>query len=150
MKNLRGVTLMELTVIIAIIGIMTVVAMVSLSGAKNSKAVETAAREVAAAVREAQNYAITGKNAKGGCSYSFSYTALSSGYNISGCSDISYTLKNGVLFGAAGGSISFSIPSATTSGGNIEVKKGSTSYIVCVCSSGKIEEKAGSSCAGVC
>jgi prepilin-type N-terminal cleavage/methylation domain-containing protein len=149
MKNRQGVTLIELLTVIAIIGIMTAVTIVYLGGAKNDKAVETAAREVASAVREAQNYALTGKNASN-CidGYTFNYTESSSNYSIRGCSDISYTLKNGVTFNGDG-IINFSIPNAITDGGTIEVKKGTTSYSVCVCKSGKITEKVGNSC-GAC
>lgn len=53
---------MELMVVIGIIGIMTAVSLVSLQGSRDKKAVEVAAREVAASIREAQNYALTGKN----------------------------------------------------------------------------------------
>lgn len=57
----KGLTLIELLVVVAIILIMTSVLLVLLSGGREEKAVEVAARQVAAAIREAQNNALGGK-----------------------------------------------------------------------------------------
>lgn len=155
MLNVRkaGFSLLELTVVIAIIGIMTVVLLVNLSGSRKQKDVENASREVAAAVREAQNNALTGKNVTTGCNYQFSYNSLlytgNTNYGISGCSNTAYSLKNGVTFNGSG-SINFSIPFASPSSTmsfpiSISVCKGSDCYYkVCVNQVGNIEEKKGS------
>lgn len=52
---------MELMIVIAVIGIMTGVAFVSLGGSKAVKQVEVSARQLAAAIRQAQNYALSGR-----------------------------------------------------------------------------------------
>lgn len=54
-------SILELMIVIAIMGILTVAAMVSFSGNRPKKEVEVEARKFAAAIREAQNYALTGK-----------------------------------------------------------------------------------------
>lgn len=60
-KFKSGFTLMELMVVVAIIGIMTAVTIVSLNRGKTEKQLEVAAREVAGAIREAQSNALNGK-----------------------------------------------------------------------------------------
>lgn len=65
-KVSAGVTFVELMVVIAIIGIMTAVTVVSLQSSRDKKAVEVAGKQVVASIREAQNNALTGKN--GNCS----------------------------------------------------------------------------------
>ncbi len=63
MKKTRpGFTLVELIVTTAALSIMATVTIMSLSGNKTRHEVQTAARLVTSAVREAQNYALTGKN----------------------------------------------------------------------------------------
>jgi prepilin-type N-terminal cleavage/methylation domain-containing protein len=57
----RGFTLVELMVVMAMTAIMISVTIVSLSGSRDRKVVEGEARKFAAVVREAQNYALTGK-----------------------------------------------------------------------------------------
>lgn len=65
MKNKKGMSILELMIVIAIMGIMTAAAMVSFSGNRPKKEVEVEARKFAAAIREAQNYALTGKKGSG-------------------------------------------------------------------------------------
>lgn len=57
----KGFTLIELMIVVAIVGIMTAATMVSLSSGREAKQVEGEARKFASAIRELQNYALTGK-----------------------------------------------------------------------------------------
>lgn len=61
MKNFKGFSLVELITVIAIIGIMTAVAIVSLTPAKTSVKLDAAGRELVAAIKQAQSYALQGK-----------------------------------------------------------------------------------------
>lgn len=140
-----GFTLIELILATAIIGILSSVTIVSLQSGKVKKDLEASAREVSAAVREAQNRALTGKVASSTCkSYYFSYTGSSNNYSIggSGCPQIQYKLKNGVTF-ASGGNFSFSIPFGVLSSGKISIQlsKDSQSYYVCIGQSGSVTEQ---------
>lgn len=138
----RGFSFLELMITIAIAGIMTATMLVSMNEQRDRKAVEGAAREVAAVIREIQNYALTGKKlaSSSGCAYVFNWSGT--GYNISSCDTQSYTLKNGVSFNN-NGSFSFSIPFAnlnTSSTTSIMLKKNSSNYYVCVYASGVVSE----------
>jgi len=148
----KAVTFIELVIVIAIIGIMAGVLLVSLVNGRADKALEVAAREVAATIREAQNYALSGKGAGTGCNtYTFSYNdgADNNEYSVSNggaCSiNNNYKLKNGVIFSGAG-SFSFSVPHGIIAGvvldnpEDIELTKSSKVIHVCVYSSGKIIE----------
>lgn len=70
-RKQKGVTLVEVMVVIAVIGIGTSIMLASMGNAKEQKRVETAAREVAAMFREAQSNALSGKQVSlGGVFYS--------------------------------------------------------------------------------
>jgi type II secretory pathway pseudopilin PulG len=149
--NKKAFSLVELMVIIGIIGIMSSVVIVSLQRGKVEKELETAAREVSAAIREAQNNALTGKSASSSdpiCTqYDFTYYA-NANYSVGtvgglGCPLVGYTLKNGVTF-ASSGSFSFSIPFGNiSSGASIQLTKNSSSYYVCVSTGGAVTEQKG-------
>ena len=72
-KNKRGFSFLEMVVIVAIISIMTSVMMVVTFKERDRKEIEAVGREVTAAIREAQNYALTGKQQGTGlpCSFGF-------------------------------------------------------------------------------
>jgi prepilin-type N-terminal cleavage/methylation domain-containing protein len=157
----KGFSLTELLVIIAIIGIMISVSLVSLVESKNRKDVEMAAREVAAVAREAQNYALTGKGAKQGNSvcdgYRFTWFLGTPTYRFSGiggaqCTQpytANYTLKSNTSF-STGGYFDISLPHAeltlSVNPTPIKVNKGNHTFSVCVYQSGRVEEVRGSSC----
>ncbi len=130
----KGFSFLELMIVIAIIGIMTVVALVYISKSNRSgKEVEFAAREVAVAIREAQNNALGGKqpdagmvacvhgfyfNASGATDYKIFYNLKPAGADCPTASKdhssstdyISYSLSNGVQFSAGSGAIYFDSP----------------------------------------
>lgn len=155
--------MLELTVAMAVVGILTAAVIVPLSNTRTKKEVEVAAREVAAAIREAQNYALTGKQVSGAeypCNYKLNATPDTSNYKIeydyhtygSAVCNLnknlySSSLKNGVSFKSATTnpiSISFSIPYGSTNpAARVVLEKSSSRYTVCVNSSGNIEEKIG-------
>lgn len=170
-KHLSGFTLIELVVSMAILSIMAVITIVSLSGSKTKQEVEGAARQVAAAIREAQNYSLTGKNigASGDVPCRFrveaagtsSFTVQQKKFNSGSCSvdsgsSITYALPAGVTIST--GNVSFDVPRAEPSSdafgeldGSEKVdfsisKNGSTAH-VCVYPLGRVEEKPiGGSC----
>lgn len=145
-KSKKGFSLIELMMAIAMISIMTAVTLASMNTQREKKAVESAAREVAATLREAQNYALTGKGLIASstiCSYIFSWTE-GAGYRLTGCKTQNYTLKDRVKFGNTG-SVSFSVPFSIISPigtKDIALSRGASSYHVCIYSSGVVSEKA--------
>lgn len=163
--RLKGFSLLELTVAMAVVGILIAAVIVPLNNSRTKKEVEVAAREVAAAIREAQNYALTGKSTSAGypCRYGFRADNTESGYYIDyyyateSCTIlqgitqpyISYELKNGVLFSSDSGDFDFSVPwgvitaNTFTLPARYVVSKGSSSYTVCVYSAGNITELPG-------
>jgi prepilin-type N-terminal cleavage/methylation domain-containing protein len=168
MKRKKGFSLLEVLIVIFIIGVMTVVAMASILPSRNKKDVENAAREVAAAIREAQNNALNGKQPdaaniacghgiyiENSTDYKLFYNAkagddcLATGKDydsIASTAYATYTLKRGVTFVLSGSSVYFALPfgSVYPSGTeyiSIAVQKGSYAYNVCVYPSGNVEEK---------
>jgi prepilin-type N-terminal cleavage/methylation domain-containing protein len=146
-KNKKGFSFIELMITIAIMGIMTTITLVSMNKGRELWAVKTAAREVAATVRETQNNALTGKGLKDqttSCVFRFRWVVDSSNYFMEDCKDQSYVLKNGVTFSNLG-SITFEVPFSMLSGSTrtITVKKGASAYNICVYVSGAVKEAAG-------
>lgn len=64
----KGLTFIELIIVIAIIGIMTAATYASLRDVKPTKEVEVAARQIAALLRQTQNDAVAGKMMDNGAS----------------------------------------------------------------------------------
>ena len=119
----KAFSLIELITVIAIIGIMTGIAIVSLVPAKSSAKLDAAGREVASAIKLAQSYALQGKVAGGfvPCGYGVYVDEDANKYKIfylenNDCEDFNkssgdidsadktnkisetYTLKDGVKF----------------------------------------------------
>lgn len=170
MMRKKGFTLVELMIVMAIVGIMTAVTIVSLGDARDRKAAEGEARKFAAVVREVQNYALTGKQLSAGevtCSVGMRTIALATGATTS--YDIFYTYRSGadcntstavifatntllneVEFSNATTAFSFSVPRAELNFSgppkSFVLSKGSATYAVCVYPSGRIEDVSGSTC----
>jgi prepilin-type N-terminal cleavage/methylation domain-containing protein len=147
-KNKKGFTLIEVLVVCAIVGIMSAVILVMMSsGNRQKNEVQVAAREVAAAVREAQNYALNGKNASASCGNQYTFIPSNgyASYSITGCVTANYTLKNGVVF-TTGDTVRYDTPHAgmtPNSTVTITVSKNSITKNVCVYISGRIVEQDG-------
>ncbi len=87
MQNKKGFSLLEMIIIVAIIVIMTMVMFVISFKDRSTKELEAVGREVAAAIREAQNNALTGRqrgNDQLPCSFAFQITDGGGGYSIRG------------------------------------------------------------------
>jgi prepilin-type N-terminal cleavage/methylation domain-containing protein len=158
-KTKKGFTLLELMVVIAIMSIMSTLVIVSLAKSKNDRDVEAAGREVAAALREAQNDALTGKSGTNQypCSVTFQVTGGGSGYRLlynynssPGQSDCgaafqwiyNKALSSGVSISPGSGNTVFSVPHGTFSSGTTgyTLNKGSSQYDVNVSGIGVITD----------
>lgn len=170
----RGFSLVEVLLVIAFIGIMTAVTFVSLSGKRTDETLKGAAREVAAAVRVAQNNALSGVkepgNDNGLCWHILRWTdgsAVSTSIvrhlkNAGDCSQFpsdttefslgNYTLENGVTF-VGGGEVDFVVPRGNlyqTTVQSIVLTRASRFVTVCVLPSGVVVEKSPADTAPSC
>lgn len=82
----KGFSLMEMVIIVAIISIMTSTMMTTSFKERTTKEIEAAGREVVAAIREAQNNALTGKQQGEGlpCAFRFILDPDTSTYKVQG------------------------------------------------------------------
>ncbi len=154
-RSVQAFTLIEMVIVIAIVGIMTSIIVVSLGNGRTQREVETNAREFASVLKEAQNYALTGKQVGSGVVCSFNVTWSGSAYHLdavakngSACTGSStlvatYALKQGVVFQSSG-SISFSLPWAVTTAKTIQLTKSTSTHTVCLNSGGSVVDYAGS------
>lgn len=168
-KNLPAFTLIELVMVMAIIGILASVAMVSFTDGRIRKDIETNAHEFAAVVREAQNYALTGRQlvsgttpcfyriTLGGTNYTFDYRYKNAAGACGVSFTVQHTLKSGVTLESDDASLSFTPPFAdifdgngdpVASGGNVRVEfsKSSKLYAVCIYADGRVLETANATC----
>jgi len=158
-KQRQGFTLIELIIVIAIVGILASVVMVGVnSQARVERELETNAREFASVLREAQNYALTGKQANGTVTTDkFRVDWIDSTYTLSAVSSsgtvaiiASYSLKNGVTLDGNGASfITFSLPwgvSNATSTIIISFSKSTYQKYVCLSVEGRIEDSSSGGC----
>ncbi|MFC1645011.1 Tfp pilus assembly protein FimT/FimU [Patescibacteria group bacterium] len=143
----RGFTLLEVLVVTAIILIMTVSILATLNSNKLDRELESAGDQTYSAIREAQNYALTGKETAPGCDvYSFSFSDdryIISNKESDGTECAFRTvgeLKNSVQF-AGSGSIDFSVPHGDVNVETVEsigLSKSGKTYNVCVYNVGAV------------
>lgn len=173
MLNKNGFTLIEIMIVMVIIGVMSAVVLSSLRSGKEQKAVEGEARRVASAIREIQNYALTGRQISGQVPCRFGVGSISIGdasmiLNEShrtgaSCSagasadtaipGMVVSLANGVRFTAdLNANFFFTVPrgelnpNGNTTPISLRLGKGSTTYSVCVYPGGQIKDVLGASC----
>lgn len=173
MLRTKGFTLIEVMAVMAIIGVMSAMVFTSLRSGKEQKTVEGEARKVAAAIREVQNYALTGKQIGGSVSCKFGIMPLTAGDSQiilteshrtgSSCSTgisaaaaipgMTINLSNGVTFSNdLDYNFFFTVPrgeldpngNATPIG--LRLGKGSTTYSVCVYPGGQVKDVSGAAC----
>jgi len=119
-KNKKGTTLLEVMAVIGIIGIMASMTVVSMNDARTNASLESAAEEIIAVMREAQNYSLTGKEITTGCG-KFRVSRVNGGsYRLriyetnseTPCSGVNYlyTLNNGVELDSSNWEINFTAP----------------------------------------
>ena len=163
-KSVRAFTLIELLIVISIVGAISAVVLTSFGSGQTRRELEVGAREFATVIREAQNYALSGKKLPGGgdpCVFGITWGGTS--YDIiykdeAGCGSASvttlssHTLQRGVVFLTASSSFFFTLPHANLSpvpgGGSygITLRKGSQSQTVCVYTNGSVTDVSGSTC----
>lgn len=172
LKNKKGMTLVELVTVIAVIGIMTSVTIVAFGQLKNRSDLDAESEKLISVIRQAQNYALTGRGGQFNlsCPYYYIHFHRSSGkyeirnhesggvicggpYSYSG-----YELERGVSFDQDGeyANLVFSVPHAnleTVSGLNfsgvwhrIDLKKGSIKQYICFNSAGAIKKSLKTTC----
>lgn len=159
-------TLIELLVAMAIVVIGASIMIVSLSGARTTRALEGATLQISSAIREAQNNALTGKFSTSSntvCRHrvwivegeSVVHTSIVSG---SGCATETarqYDLSNGVK-AANSQALFFTLPHARVFDGSgteltsgridLQISKESLTYHVCVYPGGRVEEAGAAGC----
>ncbi len=162
--TIAAYTLIEVMIVLTLIGISSAIVFTGWSNGRVEQQLDSAGREVEAAIREAQNYALTGLQGVAGtepCQFLVDWTGAASTYRITyrsknagGVCDAAtdtvirpYVLKNGVTF-SAGGNFSFSLPHAIVGGGpqSIVLTKAGSNQVVCVKVNGLIQTNAGAMC----
>ncbi len=145
----NGMTLIEVVVVIAIVGIMSSITITSFVTMRRDAALETAAEEVVAVLREAQNYSLTGKNlTSAACAtYTVDFTLGLGSFILNNggapCTlNQSYSLKNGVTVYSVTAT-KFTAPHATTEKSETVIQKGSAYYTICVNTAGLIKKLSG-------
>lgn len=157
----KGFTLLELVVVMVIMAIIVMITLIFLGRGKTTKELDVAVNNVYSAIREAQNYALTGQSvvANTGCNIiRFEFDDNTGKFSIDSvdqsgvrCVLMSeYELKNKVTF-VGSGEIEFSVPSgrAGVTGGvyPIILSKKNENSSVCVYPMGAIITKvSGGSC----
>ncbi len=168
-KKVRGFTLIEMVIVIAIIGLTSSIVITSLSSNRSARETDRAIHVLAGALREAQNYALTGKSvnaAQENCYFAIRFTSATqytlANYYRSGGDCTSYTtistttLPSGATFTGFGSYptvLAFELPRAevysATDGALanlliaqlIGVMKSSQTHYLCLYPTGRVEER---------
>lgn len=159
--NRRGFTLIEILIVVAIIGIASTITLVSLNSGRTDRELEAAAREFASGIREAQNYALTGKQAVAstdpcryqmnwsGGQYTLTYWYAPAGGSCavpSSSTVVTYTLKGGVAFVGALDSVWYKPPHAANdiaASKLITLSKSGRFHSVCLYKNGRVLDQPG-------
>ncbi|NTW15461.1 MAG: prepilin-type N-terminal cleavage/methylation domain-containing protein [Candidatus Moranbacteria bacterium] len=144
-KKTFGFTLVEVVITTSIIALVTAASLASMSSFKPRRDVEGNARTVAAAIRQAQNDAVTGKNIDA-CGtvlcvpFHSDQVALTGGVSLTSSSEVAFRVPQGEPVGSGGAEI-------VSGAVDISVSKAGVTAHVCVYPLGRVEERPiGSGC----
>lgn len=167
---LKGVTLIEVLIIVAITGILSTITLVNFTSSRATQELEGSAREVAGVFRQAQNYALTGYQRTASedpcrfevwwsdATYQIIYWYKSGGVCDQRATLYTYTLRSGMSFVTPTGSLYFTLPHAAVHDGAtgnllssnenraLILRKAGVFYAVCTKGSGLINHYAGVRC----
>lgn len=157
----RGFTLLEILVVIAVIGIVSSVILMSTGNARTEREVSSASQDVVGLLREAQQYALTGKqfvNSTDPCQFRVTWNSgsasLTTTYYYKGSNGVcdqsvtvsTFNLQGGVVF-ANSGVVDFSLPhgrpSFATPNVALQLSKAGVSGVACVYQSGLVKNALG-------
>lgn len=157
-KNKKGFSLLELMTVTGMLAILIAVALNFIGSNKSQVELESAANEIVAALREAQNYSLTGKKVNDDCTiYTFETVNGTNRYSITGyyndssgslqpCGfNMTYSLTTNIMFNGQN-NISFTAPHGDTGNIVIPLSKNGNNYYVCVNSGGLITKGSNNGC----
>lgn len=147
-----GFTLIEVMIAVAIIGIVSAMILVSSAGQRQARNLELSVREVMAALRESQNYALSGRTSGIGVNNTYYGVQIASAtsYSVVASSGViaNYTLKSGVTFSSGATTIAFTLPRGDALQGGVPIAgsyrislvRGAGTRYICIYPSGQIHD----------
>jgi prepilin-type N-terminal cleavage/methylation domain-containing protein len=158
----QGFTLLEILIVVAVIGIISVIILSGTGNGRIEREIDAAGREVVAAFRESQQYALTGRQIVPNtdpCQFALTWNSGSGNFTATYyykdsnevCNQTSvintYTLRGGVTFGNTG-AVAFTVPHGKTTFGGTSVGahlgKAGTVGVACVYKDGLMKNILGS------